>query len=103
MPLTKKCNKAHGGISLFVKQDLIETKAVTEVKRPGENVHWLKITKEILGEHEDIFIGTVYFSPQTKKNKTLTESLIYDLGTDIMHFEQLGNVIQMNLSKTNTL
>ena len=92
-PLTKKCNKAHGGIAVFVKQDLIETKAVTEVKRPGENVLWLKIKKEFLGEHEDIFIGTVYFSPQTKKNKTLTESLIYDLATDIMHFEQLGNVI----------
>ena len=91
--LTKKCNKAHGGIAVFVKQELIETKAVSEIKRAGENVLWLKIRKEFLGEPEDIFIGTVYFSPQTKKNKTLTASLICDLATEIMHFEQLGQVM----------
>ena len=92
-PLTKKGYKAHGGIAVFVKQELIEANAITEIKRSSENVLWIKIKKEFLKEDKDIFIGSVYFSPQTKKNKTLTEALIQELASDIIHFEQRGNVI----------
>ena len=50
-----------------MKQELIETKVVSEIKGAGKNVLWLKIRKEFLGEPEDISISTVYFSTQIKK------------------------------------
>ena len=39
--LSKTCIKPHGGIAVFVKQELIETKAISEINRANENVLWL--------------------------------------------------------------
>ena len=58
-----KNNKASGGIAVFVKNYLVDSKAICHVHSFNQNIVWMKLKKDKFCESEDIYIGTVYLSP----------------------------------------
>ena len=62
-------SKAFGGIAVFVKNELMKCKGITRVRTNNDNGVWLKLSKEKFGLAEDVFVGTMYFSPANTKNK----------------------------------
>ena len=49
---------------------------------------WIKISKEVSKENNDIFLGTYYVSPYSKKNKEL--DFFSSLNDEICHFKKKG-------------
>jgi hypothetical protein len=60
-----KCIRKSGGIGVFVKNELIENKLVSQVKSENKNVLWFKISKDLVGV--DVLCGAVYFEPENSK------------------------------------
>ena len=60
-------------------------------KNENDDSLWIKIKKELTGEREDIFIGTVYLSPYKSNYENLKN--ISDLFEEILAFKEKGEVI----------
>ena len=50
-----KNNKASCGIAVFVKNYLIDSKAICHVHTSNQNIVWIKLKKEKFCESEDIY------------------------------------------------
>ena len=61
----KNKQKSSGGIAIFVKPAL--SKAVIAVNQPNlsTDIVWIKLKMEHFLLQKDVFLGTVYFSPET--------------------------------------
>ena len=62
-------NKHSGGIAVYAKTYLIDSKTVCQVNTHNKNSVWLKLTKDKFDEPEDIFVGTFYLSPESYENQ----------------------------------
>ena len=82
--------KYHGGISVFVKDSLKDL--ISYVPRNNENILWCKLKKCYFHNDKDIFLGTVYFSPE-KMEKQSNTNYIDELDEDLLYFSQRGDVI----------
>ena len=82
----KSGNKAHGGISLYVNKKV--AKGVTLIKTGNENALWCKLDRKFFKIRKDIYLGTVYFSPQMyEKSKNEDRTLItktHELSDEIL-------------------
>ena len=58
-----KCGS--GGIALFSKENI--SKFLVPIQNDNEDVIWVKIKRELLGEEKDIYLGTTYISPTGNK------------------------------------
>ena len=84
--------KLSGGIAVFVKDYLIDSKSICQVQTNNQNVIWLKLKKEKFNEGEDIFIGTFYLSPENyETNKKL--NYMEDLEREIFKFASKGKIV----------
>ena len=89
----KSGHKAFGGIAVFVKNHIMQSKGVTRLRTNNSNVVWLKFSKEKFGMTNDIFVGTVYLSPANTKNRSVNSTLLSVLYDDIVKISDLGDVM----------
>ena len=90
--LSDKNNKASGGLAVFVKDYLIDSKLVCHIPTNNKNAIWIKLKKELFQEQEDIYLGTCYFSPENYEKKTKS-NYIDDLESEIFNFSLKGKVL----------
>ena len=64
-PLNKNSKTSSGGVAFFVKDSV--SRFITKVDNDNKDSLWLKLKKDQLGVHEDIFIGLIYISPPVYK------------------------------------
>ena len=84
--------KLSGGIAVFVKDYLIDSKSICQVQTNNQNVIWLKLKKEKSNEDEDIFHGTFYLSSENyETDKKLNYMEI--LEREIFKFASKGKII----------
>ena len=88
-PITNK--KAYGGIAVFVKEKLWKSSNICPIKTKNENALWVKISGKSKGCN-DIYLGTVYLSPENKKNKDKLKDCISILREDIELFSKRGSI-----------
>ena len=87
-----KNNKNSGGIAVYVRTYLIDSKAVCQVNTHNKNSVWLKLRKDKFDEPEDIFIGTFYLSPESYE-KQMKSNYMDDLEKEVFRFSCKGKVI----------
>ena len=56
-----------GGLSILVKEKLIENKRIEFVESEDYHVMWLKISKDILDLDKNVYLGNVYLPPEGSK------------------------------------
>ena len=83
--------KSSGGIAVFVKQNLIGEVNVANTSSTTDTV-WIKLKKEFFKESSDIFVGTVYFSPENYERK-YNKDYISQVEHEITYFKSKGEVI----------
>ena len=73
-----------GGIGIFIKNDLKEHVKI-RYDLSCENFIWCKMSKKYFGFHDDLYIGVVYFPPESStREKKINKD----------HFSQLKNTTQ---------
>ena len=82
-----KSSKVGGGMAVFIRENLYDLTHV--VPNTNENSIWIKL-KKMSSKDKDIFIGTFYISPETKKSKT---NLLDMLNEEINLFSKKGEII----------
>ena len=92
---SKNQHKAFGGIAVFVRTSLMESRGVTKVKTNNENAVWIKLSKSVFGLSNDVYIGTIYLSPINSKNKSITDNLLSSLYEEVEKLSEIGSVIIM--------
>ena len=85
----KISKKGDGGIAVFIKEKF--SKFIIPEKIENPDSIWVKINKELSGEDDDIFVGTVYLTPPKSKNDDSNK--MDALEDEIFKFRQLGRVI----------
>ena len=88
---TKTRVKSSGGIAVFIRQTLVEAVSVVNSLTTTDTI-WIKLKKEYFNESSDIFIGTVYFSPENYENK-YNKDYIAKLEHDIAYLKSKGEII----------
>ena len=84
-----KGNCGSGGIALFSREHI--AKFLIPIQNENKDVMWVKIKKELLGGNRDIYLATIYISPEG--NKESTAKVFEDLGGEIEFFQGKGSVI----------
>ena len=82
-----KCGS--GGIALFSKEHISEFLA--PIQNDNKDVIWVKIKKELLGEERDIYLATIYISPNGNKENIV--NVFEKLRGEIEVFRSKGNII----------
>ena len=85
-----KSPKISGGIGIFVKQEYKHL--VQAIPNKNQDSIWIRIKKEVCKEHEDIFIGSFYVSPDRKKSGN-NPDFFNLMNEDINVFRQKGAVL----------
>lgn len=67
-------------------------KGVTYISTPSENVIWCKLSKTFFNLANDIYLGTVYLSPQNY-DQNRSRDYITELEEEIIFFSTKGSVI----------
>ena len=75
-----------------------ESKNVTPVKKSNQEVLWVKIGKELCGV--DVYLGTVYYSPTSKKESISIK--FQTLSDEILFFQRKDRVIPQGDFNTGT-
>jgi len=86
----KSKTKRHGGITLYIKRNI--SKGVKIINTNNENVIWCKLDKKFFNLPNNIYLGTVYFSP-TAYESSKGEDYIANLEKDIFDFSSVGDII----------
>jgi hypothetical protein len=60
--------KISGGIAVFAKKEIAHM--IKYVPNTNEDSIWVKLSKEITGEIEDVYIGTCYISPAPRNTQS---------------------------------
>ena len=104
-PISKGAKKAFGGVAVFLKSYLTDSKNVYRVCCESKNAIWLKLNSTFTGLDKDTFICNLYFSPQTKRNRLQTSKYVPELQKEIEKFTSLGKVLLLGdfNARTNTL
>ena len=93
-PMIKK-KKAFGGISVFIKQEIIESLKITQISTPCQDILWLKFdNKDKATQSTPFLIGFVYISPEHKGNKSAPNPLEV-IREDCLKMAQVGDIILM--------
>ena len=82
--------KQHGGINVYIHNRIKE--GTVYVPTNNKNIIWCKLMKNFFQIPKDIFVGTVYFSPNNYEKNQL-ENYILDLEEKTTHFSKKGEVI----------
>ena len=88
-PKLNNSNKNSGGLAYFAKPYI--SKHISPINNLNKNSIWIRIKKDIVGNRQDIFVGTVYLPPH--KNKGDSSKKILDLFEEIVSFQKKGEVI----------
>ena len=88
--LNNKSHKSSGGIALFIKESLWNL-VIPINNDDNHNSLWVKLKKEASGGQDDIYIGTIYFSPLKNNNDNSKKG--YDIFEEILHYKEKGEVI----------
>jgi hypothetical protein len=91
--ILSKHKKAYGGLAVFVKNDLLKSKAIKHIKRDNKDIIWIKLNHKILKTERDIYIGAVYLRPQNRTNLNSTEKTLESLKTDVTYFQSRAQVV----------
>ena len=68
--------KSSGGIAIFIKPSLKGLVCLFALVCLGcsNDLLWIRFKEDFFGEAEDLFFGTVYFSPETYENRNNKDS-----------------------------
>lgn len=75
---------------MYVKSKI--SKGVTVIKTDNQNALWCKLDKRFFNLPNNIYLGTIYFSPRSYENSK-SEDYIAELENDVAHFSCKGDVI----------
>ena len=77
------------GIALFSKENIL--KFLLPIQNDNEDVIWVKVKRELLGQEKDVYLGTAYISPTG--NKETIAKKFEKIGEEIGLFQTKGNII----------
>ena len=99
----KTGKKSYGGIAVFVKEALFKEKVITRIITDNNDILWVRINSNSV-DQDDIYVGTVYFSPD-RKNGKITDGVLKKMSENVMEFQKKGEVILMGdfNARTGTL
>ena len=86
--------KISGGIAVFVKKEVAHM--VRHVPNKHNDSIWVKISKEVTGEANDIYLGTCYISPPSKSTNNVDgekHSSLEEFFVEANQFSSKGEVI----------
>ena len=83
-------NKLHGGIALYIKNNLLNGTKL--IRSNSKNIIWCELDKKFFGLQRNIYLGTVYFSPQAYENAK-HEDYITELENDVAYLSRKGDII----------
>ncbi|CAC5393200.1 unnamed protein product [Mytilus coruscus] len=88
----KRARRGSGGIALYVRSSIY--KGISKLSCTFNNAVWVKLDKHIFNLKNDIFIDTVYFSPEYSSGCTEDINEVYSkLLRNIEHYSQLGDIL----------
>ena len=82
--------KVSGGIALYVNRRIKE--GVKYIATKNENILWCKLDKHFFQIERDIFLGSLYFSPNNYE-KANNQDYLSDLEQEIINFSYNGDII----------
>ena len=92
-PIERNSRKSFGGISVFVRDYVVDQMIIKEVKSDNPDAVWLKIKKQFLNSSIDLYVAFTYLSPVNSKNKNFSKNIFSRLRKEIEKFMALGAVI----------
>ncbi|VDI55947.1 Hypothetical predicted protein [Mytilus galloprovincialis] len=88
----KRARRGSGGISLYVRSSIY--KGISKLTCTHNNAVWVKLDKHFFNLKNDIFMATVYFSPEYSSGCTEDINEVYSkLLRNIEHYSQLGDIV----------
>ena len=89
---TKKAKRSSGGIIFLFKKQY--KNFVTKLDSKSEDILWVKVNKELLNMKEDIYLASVYISPNRSTiHSNRTYDIFDELENEIAYYQNYGEVI----------
>ncbi|CAG2204204.1 unnamed protein product [Mytilus edulis] len=87
-----KARRNSGGINIFAKNSI--SKGIKKLPKYHTDILWIKIDHNFFKLDKDIYIATVYMSPESSSTNTTGLEPIYDkLLADVVKYSNLGHII----------
>ena len=83
--------KSFGGIAIFIKNHIWKNSNISPVVTSCKDVVWLRFSGKSRG-FSDLYLGSVYLSPERKKNREASIESLKLLRDDVTNFSQLGSI-----------
>ena len=84
-----KGKRNSGGIAVYIRKTIIG--GTSFVISRNKNILWLKLDKSFFDLDKDLYLGTVYISPNT--SQVIDQELLDDIESEIVNFTLKGDVI----------
>ena len=78
-----------GGIDVYIRKTIIG--GTSFVTTRNKNILWIKLDKSFFELGKDLYLGTVYISPNT--SQVIEQELLHDIESEIVNFTLKGDVI----------
>ena len=84
-----KGKRNSGGIAIYIRKTIIG--GTSFVISRNKNILWIKLDKSFFDLDKDLYLGTVYISPNT--SQVIDQELLDDIESEIVNFTLKGDVI----------
>ena len=82
----KKCKRNSGGIIIYIRDKYVNSD--TLVFTSGDDILWVKISKNVLSLNEDLYVCLCYVTPDESSRQSLIETNVFDrLLESVVHIE----------------
>ena len=71
-----------GGINVYIRKTIIG--GTSFVTTRNKNILWIKLDKSFFELGKDLYLGTVYISPNT--SQVIEQALLHDIESEIVNF-----------------
>ena len=78
-----------GGIDVYIRKTIIG--GTSFVTTRNKNILWIKLDKSFFELGKDLYLGTLYISPNT--SQVIEQELLHDIESEIVNFTLKGDVI----------
>ena len=78
-----------GGIDVYIRKTIIG--GTSFITTRNKNILWIKLDKSVFELDKDLYLGTVYISPNT--SQVIDQELLDDIESEIVNFTLKGDVI----------
>ena len=88
----KKARRSSGGINIFVQNSI--AKGIKRLPKSHHDILWIKLDSSFFNVNQDIYLATVYISPENSSYYTNGIEPIYEqLLLDITKYSSLGHIM----------